>query len=255
MLSAYKCRQNYSGIQFNKEVEDKRLRIAICDDQEMYREDILTHCRRTFSEGGIVYKLFASGEEMIVSEEEFDFLFLDIEMTGMDGIQVKERLEQQGIKGKIIFLTSHEERMIEAFGANVIGFLRKPVCDEALQVIVKKMRFFADRNTVEWEEDGRLHTVYVEDIQYIEVEDKYTYVFVGNKRYMVRRSLREWEAILPESDFGMANRSCLVNISLLDKVKSEIVLEDGKIIPISRKYKNKMEEKYKEYLRRQMERL
>ena len=103
--------------------------------------------------------------------------------------------------------------------------------------------------------DGRLYKVYVEDIQYIEVQDKYTFVFVGAERCLVRRSLKEWVAMLPECDFGMANRSCLVNIGLLDRMKSEIVLEGGKTIPIGRKYKKEMEEKYKEYLRRKMERL
>lgn len=231
------------------------MRIAICDDQKIYREDILMHCKRALPEGGNIYKSFASGEELLASGDEFDFLFLDIEMTGMDGIQVKDILEQQGAVGKIIFLTSHEERMIEAFGANVIGFLKKPVCDEELQKLVEKMKLFTDRNTVEWETDGRLYKVYAEDIQYIEVEDKYTFVFVGEERYLVRRSLREWVALLPESDFGMANRSCLVNIGLLDRMKSEIVLEGGKTIPIGRKYKKEMEEKNKGYLRRKMERL
>lgn len=231
------------------------MRIAICDDQKIYRDDILEHCKSFFTQEDIVYKVYSSGEELLTSGEMFDFLFLDIEMTGIDGIQVKELLEQQSIQGKIIFLTSHEERMIEAFGANVIGFLRKPIQDEALLPIVQKMKQFIDRKTVEWEEDGRLYTVYVEDIQYIEVEDKYTYVFVGTEKYLVRRSLREWETILPKSDFGMANRSCLVNLGLLDRVKSEIVLDDGKRIPISRKYKKEIEEKYKEYLRKQMEKL
>lgn len=231
------------------------MKIAICDDQKVYREDILEHCKSFFSQEDIVYKVYTSGEELLTSGEMFDFLFLDIEMKGIDGIQVKDMLEQQELPGKIIFLTSHEERMIEAFGANVIGFLRKPVQEEDLLPLVKKMKRFMDRKTVEWEEDGRLYFVYAEEIQYIEVEDKYTYVFVGAEKYLVRRSLREWETILPETDFGMANRSCLVNLSLLDRVKSEIVLDDGKKIPISRKYKKEIEEKYKEYLRKQMEKL
>ena len=231
------------------------MRIAICDDQRVYREDILAHCKRFLTQEDIDYKVYTSGEELLASGEMFDFLFLDIQMTGMDGIRVKELLEQQGLKGKIIFLTSHEERMREAFGANVIGFLSKPVQDAELLLIIQKMKQFMDRKMVEWEEDGRLYSVYAEDIQYIEVEDKYTYVFVGTEKYLVRRSLREWGTMLPDSDFCMANRSCLVNLSLLDRVKSEIVLEDGKAIPISRKYKKEIEEKYKEYLRKQMERL
>ena len=237
------------------EVEGRLLRIAICDDQRIYRDDILEHCKKELSVEGIVYEIFMSGEELLSSDKKFDFLFLDIEMTGMDGIQVKELLENQGNKGKIIFLTSHEERMIEAFGTNVIGFLRKPVQAEGLLPIIQKIKQFMDRKRIEWEEDGRLYAVYAEEIQYIEVEDKYTYVFAGTERYLVRRSLREWENILQGSDFCMANRSCLVNLNLLDRVKSEIVLEDGKTIPISRKYKKEIEEKYKEYLRKQMERL
>lgn len=231
------------------------MRITICDDQKIYREDILEHCKRAFPKGDVVYRSFTSGEELLASGEAFDFLFLDIEMTGMDGIRVKELLEQQGTRGKIIFLTSHEERMIEAFGANVIGFLRKPVQEADLLPIVQKMKLIPDKKTIEWEEGDKLYVVYPEEIQYIEVEDKYTHVFVGMERHLVRRSLREWEEMLPESDFGKANRSCLVNLSLLDRVKSEIVLEDGKTIPISRKYRKEIEEKYKEYLRKQMERM
>lgn len=231
------------------------MRIAICDDQRVYREDILEHCKRLLPEGNVCYRCFASGEELLDSGFLFDLLFLDIEMTGMDGIQVKNLLEMQNTQAKIAFLTSHEERMIEAFGANVIGFLQKPVQEEKLLKVIEKMKLFLDRETVEWEDDGRLHTVYAEDIQYIEVQDKYTYVVVGEDKHLVRRSLTEWEALLPESDFARANRSCLVNLCLLERLNSEIRLEDGKTIPIGRRYKKEIEEKYKRYLRKQMERM
>lgn len=231
------------------------MRIAICDDQKIYREDILEQCKRLLQGENVIYSCFASGEELLDSGFQFDFLFLDIEMTGMDGIQVKNRLETQKAQAKIIFLTSHEERMIEAFGANVIGFLRKPVQEEMLLLIIRKMKLFTDRKTVEWEDNGRVYVVCAEDIQYIEVQDKYTYVFMGEGKYLVRRSLNEWEELLPESDFARANRSCLVNLCQMERLNSEIRLENGKTIPIGRKYKKEIEEKYKKYLRKQMERM
>ncbi len=231
------------------------MRIAICDDQKVYREDIVEHCKRLLQGENVSYSCFGSGEELLAAEEWFDFLFLDIEMSGMDGIQVKDLLEMQKVQAKIVFLTSHEERMIEAFGANVIGFLQKPVQEEKLLPVIEKMKLFLDRKTVEWEDDGRLYTVYAEDIQYIEVQDKYTNVVIGEKRHLVRRSLNEWEELLPESDFARANRSCLVNLCLMERMNSEIRLEDGKTIPIGRKYKKDIEEKYRRYLRKQMERL
>lgn len=229
------------------------MRIAICDDQQVFREDILEHCKRELPKESVIYRCFASGEELLESGGWYDFLFLDIEMSGMDGIQVKNRLEMQNAQAKIIFLTSHEERMIEAFGNNVIGFLRKPVKEETLKPIIQKMKWLIERKTVEWEDNGKLHVCYAEDIRYIEAQDKYTYVVVGEERHLVRRSLTEWEEMLPESSFGKANRSCLVNLCLLERMKSEILLEDGKTIPISRKYKKEIEEKYRRYLRKQME--
>lgn len=231
------------------------MRIAICDDQKVYREDILGHCKKLLLEENVCYRCFATGEELLDSGFQFDLLFLDIEMTGMDGIQVKNLLEMQNTQVKIAFLTSHEERMIEAFGANVIGFLQKPVQEEKLLKVIEKMKRFMDRKTVEWEDNGKMYTVYAEDIQYIEAQDKYTYVVIGEEKHLVRRSLTEWEELLSESDFARANRSCLVNLCLLDRVKSEILLEDGKTIPIGRKYKKEIEEKYKRYLRKQMERM
>lgn len=231
------------------------MRIAICDDEKFYREDILAHCKHVLREASVIYRCFASGEELLNSGIQFDFLFLDIEMTGMDGIQVKNLLEKQNTQAMIVFLTCHEERMIEAFGANVIGFLQKPVQEEKLLSVIEKMKLFLDRKTVEWEDNGKVYVVYVEDIQYIEAQDKYTYVVIGEEKHLVRRSLTEWEELLPESDFARANRSCLVNLCLLDRVKSEIQLRDGKTIPIGRKYKKEIEEKYKRYLRKQMERM
>lgn len=231
------------------------IRIAICDDQKIYRKDILEHCKRLLPEELVTYECFASGEELLESNIPFDFLFLDIEMTGIDGIHIKNLLETQNTHVKIIFLTIHEERMIEAFGAGVIGFLRKPVQEETLLSIIQKMSLLLNRKTVEWEDSGKLYVIYAEDIRYIEAQDKYTYVIIGEMKYLVRRSLREWEEILPESDFCKANRSCLVNLNLLDRVKSEIILKDGKTISISRKYKQEMEKKYKKYLREQMERI
>ena len=102
------------------------MRIAVCDDQVIYREELIKQCKTILNEN-TYYGCFDSGECLLHAEEEFDLLFLDIEMTGMDGIQVKDILEQKQSSMKIIFLTSHEERMIEAFGNHVIGFLKKPI--------------------------------------------------------------------------------------------------------------------------------
>lgn len=231
------------------------VRIAVCDDQEIYRDDIIRNCKKLLDGQNVIYECFASGEELLAADVKSDFLFLDIEMTGIDGIDVKELLEQKNARTKIIFLTSHEERMIEAFGANVIGFLRKPLQIEALEPIVQRMKLLSSKRTVEWEDGGKHYVVYAEAIRYIEAQDKYTRVVTEDAGYLVRRTVREWEALLPKPDFCRINRSCMVHLRIFDKAQNEIMLEEDKTIRLSRKNKDAIVEQYKEYIRKKAEEL
>ena len=229
------------------------MQIAICDDQKLYRDDILKRLQDAFAGESMYFECFDSGEELLRSDVVSDFLFLDIEMGEIDGIQVKEILEKQALKTRIIFLTSHQERMVEAFGENVIGFLTKPIQEAALGVIVKKMRQAMQRELVTWEDAGKTYTVSAEDIRYIEAQDKYTYVVVKDEKYLVRKSMKEWEEQLSERQFCRANRFYLVNLELFDKAKGEIALGEGKKITLSRKNKETITEQYKRYLREKAE--
>lgn len=228
------------------------MRIVICDDEQVYRDEILSKCKDYLWENEVTYSCFTSAEELLGCGILFDFLFLDIEMAGMDGIELKEILEKKNNQAKIIFLTSHEERMSEAFGSNVIGFLSKPVQEEKLCPIIEKMKMYSNRQLVEWEEDGRFYSFYAEDISYIEAQDKYTLVVINKERYLVRRTLKMWEELLPTDVFCKVNRSFLMNLDLFHKFKNEFTLNDGKVIHISRKDKPLIEEKYKAYIRKKM---
>lgn len=228
------------------------MRIVVCDDQQIYRDEIVSKCKCILSESKSTYDCFASGEELLSADIIFDFLFLDIEMSGLDGIQIKEILERQNNQAKIIFLTSHEERMPDAFGANVIGFLTKPVQEDKFKQIIDKMKHHIHRSLVEWEEDGKYYSFSAEEISYIEAQDKYTLVVTGKDKYLVRRTLKAWEELLPEDIFCKINRSFLINLDLFNKFKNEIILADGKVIRISRKDKKIVEERYKAYIRRRM---
>lgn len=229
------------------------MQIAICDDQKIYIDDIIAHCKKAFAGECLNFESYTFGEELLASDLESDFLFLDIEMSGIDGIDVKEFLEQKNVPTKIIFLTSHEERMIEAFGSNVIGFLHKPLQQDAFDKIVSKMKRLLNREMVAWEEAGKEYAVCAEDIRYIEAQDKYSCVATEQEKYLVRRTIKEWETILPKPDFCRVNRSYLVHLKVFDKSQNEITLEVGKTVRLSRKNKDEILAQYKEYLRKKAE--
>ena len=229
------------------------MRIAICDDERLYSEAVIETCKRILGQEDVIYDYYTNGEELLGSDMQYDFLFLDIEMTGMDGIHVKDILEREKSRVKIIFLTSHEERMVEAFGANVIGFLQKPIRETAFAQIVKKMKLFVNRKTVEWEENGKRYVVYADSVRYIEAEDKYTYLVTEDEKYLIRRTMKEWEEVLPHTDFCRVNRSYIINLALFDKNQDEVILEEDKRIRLSRKNKGAILEQYRSYLRSKLD--
>lgn len=223
--------------------------IAICDDEQFYREGIRKACGAILSEANVDYLFFESGEAFLQTDKNVDLLFLDIEMQDMDGIEVKDRLEQLGRKTRIVFITGHDERMQEAFGERVIGFVKKPVSELAVKQVIRRFLCLKSKRKVEWEEAGVFYSVNAEDIDYVEAQDKYTYVVFEQGQYLVRRTMREWERLLPEDEFCRVSRSFLVNLKLIEKVGGELSIR-GKKILISRKAKPLIWEKYKQYIRK-----
>ena len=190
------------------------MRIAICDDESIYRDDLINHLKAAFGGQLLQIQCYDSGETLLSCDEEADFLFLDIEMKEIDGIAVKDLLEKNKSMTKIIFLTSHRERMAEAFGLNVIGFLEKPLETSAFEALVKKMKDMSFQEMVEWSEGGENYCIPMSKIRYVEAQDKYTALYTLQDKYLVRRTVKEWEQILPETSFCRVNRSYLIHFDL-----------------------------------------
>lgn len=237
---------------------EEEIRIAVCDDEELYREHMKAECEAFFQEDGKeqymagkpdIY-MFSSGMELISSGINFDILFLDIEMPEQDGICVKEYFEKYSRQTRIIFMTSHEERVLDAFGKNVVSFLVKPVDTEKLHQALSKTLFDICGQVLEFEDSGNTFLIPIKQIRYIMGEDKYTRAVMENGNYFVRRTMKFWEETLPQEDFARIHKSYLVNLEFFEKNGDEVVLEKGKTVKMSRKNKVEIMEKYKAYLRR-----
>ena len=231
------------------------IKIAICDDEEIFRENTEKACRIYFREKQeeIMIDFFMSGKELLGTEEVYDILFLDIEMPDSDGIHVKEYFEENRKNTRIIFLTSHEERAFEAFGKNVLYFLRKPLKSQELKKAMDKVMADINGVVLEVEENGEITILPIRQVKYVEAQDKYTMVVTETESYMFRKTMKFWEGQLPKQDFGRIQKSFLVNFEFFVKEKDEVILEKNKRVKISRKNKEEVMDRYKGYLRRKAE--
>jgi FixJ family two-component response regulator len=105
--------------------------ISIVDDDESVRESTKALVRSL----GYSARTFASAEEFLESDtDETNCLILDVQMTGLSGVELLERLIAEGRQTPVIFVTAFPDERIRnhVLDAGAIGFLRKPVSDEKL---------------------------------------------------------------------------------------------------------------------------
>jgi FixJ family two-component response regulator len=120
--------------------------IAIVDDDE----SVCRAVRRLVRSLAMDAETFSSGQDLLdlldaMPSFQPDCLILDVQMPGMNGLEVQERLAACGNTFPVIFITAHDEVGVreKALAAGAVAFLRKPFNDELL---IKTMREALKRN-------------------------------------------------------------------------------------------------------------
>ena len=217
----------------------KGMLIGICDDEknihvivekyiDYYGNKRKCNCQ---------IKHYYSGGELLESNDELDCLLLDIEMGGIDGIDVAKRLRAQGRNYKIVMLTVREDRYKEAFVIGAFRFVSKPIDGKELIQSIDAVRMSLrglDYTAVY--RDNYLYEIKQKDIIYIMANRSETIVYTQNCEFRSEKSLSIWEKELDETIFFRCHRSYIINISHVDYVKSRrAVLRTGECVAISKR--------------------
>ena len=103
------------------------MRIAICDDEKNIRELIGNKVAKQYPEADIIF--FQSGEELLLSDKHIDILFLDIQMSGKNGMETARELRKKDKSVILIFVTAVEEYVFQAFDVGAFNYIVKPIDD------------------------------------------------------------------------------------------------------------------------------
>ncbi len=184
-----------------------------------------------------------------------DILFLDIQMQDGSGFDLLDILKE--INFKIIFITASDAHAIKAFRYAAIDYLMKPVDPDELLSALKKYREQKPnesenykllnetlKNTHKPQERLALHTqdkihiVNIRDIVRCESSVNYTEFFFSNgKKFLVTKTLKEFEDLLSEQGFYRVHQSHLVNTAYIREfVKTDggyLIMTDGCNVPVS----------------------
>lgn len=159
-------------------------------------------------------------------DKNADLVLLDVRMPGVDGLGVAEHLAELSPPPAVILITAFPEYALEAFERNVADYLVKPVRRERLRDALDRLRIVtrpqrdSGSEAQEARPTGRRHlsahyrggvqTVAIEDIIFLQAEQKYVTVYHADGKMLVDESLKALEQEFP-NQFVRIHRSALVS--------------------------------------------
>jgi two-component system response regulator AlgR len=200
------------------------MKVMVVDDEGLARDRV----RRMLDglEGYECVAEAANGTEALerIVQVRPDVVLLDIRMPGMDGLEAADHIGKLEEPPAVIFCTAYEEHAVEAFNLQAVGYLLKPVRKEQLaQALSNAQRVNrAQLNALSGIDQGRrshisartrrgLELIPVEDVLYLQADQKYVTVRHLDGETIVDETLRELEDEFGEL-FVRVHRSALVSV-------------------------------------------
>lgn len=160
----------------------------------------------------------ANGEEALglVPRLAPDLLFLDIQMPGMTGFDLLDRLREVP---EVIFTTAYDQHALQAFNVNALDYLLKPIAPERLATALGKLRRHRARPRLDqiFLRDGeRCWIVKLSEIDLFEAEGNYTRVFFRDQHPLIAGALTAFEERLKPDAFFRASRKHVINLNSIE---------------------------------------
>jgi DNA-binding LytR/AlgR family response regulator len=162
-----------------------------------------------------------------------DLVFLDIQMPGLNGFQVLRSIPRGIPYPLVVFVTGYDRHALEAFEANALAYLLKPVETDRLATVVERaarlcapeqrqvhaqLAHSAPLTQVVGRKRDRFILLNPADILYFTTEDGLIKAKTATDSFLVNYQLAELEAGLPEA-FFRARRSVLVNLGKIKEIR------------------------------------
>ncbi len=227
------------------------LKVAVCDD-EINLAQIVKQKILQFRESEEI-EIFTSGEELLSSSLDYNIIFLDIEMPKQDGMQVAKCLLERRYEGQIVFLTSHSEFIQEAFKVKAYRYLFKPIKDEQLrEVITSTEAELAETRVMITVNKDRVESVRLKDIIYLEAARNKTFLVLKTGEMECNKPMKEIFEMLGSSEFIQIHKSYVVSLRYIKKIGQKNLQLEEVIpeLPLSRRKKAEVEEKYLQYVKK-----
>ncbi|MFC5048378.1 LytR/AlgR family response regulator transcription factor [Aquimarina hainanensis] len=232
------------------------MKAIIVEDKEYIRKGLLNLLQLIDAETEVIGECESVKEAVVVANAcKPELIFLDINLTDGTGFDFLKQTEN--LNFKVIFITAYEEHALQALKIGAVDYLLKPVDMEELQVALQKVAALPiaeqkkqiktvkevwdnEASTIILSLQDSFQVVDLNELLFCESDKGYTTFYCSNnKKYMVSKTLKEFEDRLSKANFTRPHQSYMVNLKFIDKYdKSGVIyLKNGKKIPVSSRKK------------------
>ena len=236
---------------------------AICDDEEIILEAVYDRVSTLFKRSG----LSAMGAKfhdpvelkdriLKKSAQALDLVFLDIDMPGLDGIELGKIIKENSPNTEIIFVSNRYEKVFDTFDIHPFGFVRKnnfsTDIGNAIKAYINARGSAKSYFVVQQENNSVTRKLPVNDIVYVESMKNHQMINMVNGEVVdVRMTMDDLEQKLAEHDILRVHKGYLVNLRYITRIEpSGIELSTGVNVSVSRRRISEIKTELLKYLRK-----
>lgn len=261
MYKIKKTQPTKRGNMQNLERGEKRMfRIAICDDEKIFRDDLKEILIRYMTDRGIMLEIdtFSSGKEFVelgIEMVKYKIVFLDINMDELDGIMTAKKIRENSKDMFIVFVTAFVNYTIEGYKVDAVRYILKDNKNlvasvyECMDAIHEKTDYKITWAEFDFCEGTR--KVSLNRILYIESKlHKLEFHVMEDclQKYTLQGTLNEIDDKFAGNDFLRIHQSFLVNMKFIKNIsRYRVLLNNGILLDIARARYKYVEEKFIAY--------
>lgn len=257
-------RRNFSA------VDPTTLKVLIADDEPLARERLRNFLGRD-PELTIIAEC-PNGDEaaFAILRDRPDIVLLDVQMPGLNGFEVLQKIGVANAPAAVIFVTAHDDFALKAFEVHAVDYLLKPIDRLRLDTAVGRAKtrvrsqkgpetstqltnLLAELNAAQKSQDrisiksnGRVFFVNVLDIDWVGSADNYVELHVGSHAHLLRETMTAFFARLPQEHFVRISRTAIVNVARVKELQAmfhgeyTVTLTTGARLTLSRSYRGQL---------------
>ncbi|GAA1535108.1 LytTR family DNA-binding domain-containing protein [Kribbella lupini] len=230
---------------------DTPLRALVADDEEPALAELVYLLQRDERIGPIQTASNGPDALKLLQGTDFDVVFCDIKMPGLDGIDLARVLSKFVKPPQIVFVTAYDEHAVQAFELRATDYVMKPVRAERLAEAVRRVVNAGGPLVVQSPDETEDETIPVElagvtrfvqrsTVRYVEAQGDYARLHTGQNSHLVRVPLSTLEERWRDAGFTRIHRSTLVALAHVDEMRVDggrcAVRVGDDWLPVSRRH-------------------